>query len=271
MSTRSLIDSTLLTGLVEMEKQNTLLSLPAPTIGMLEVSFHCITTPWNDGSITSMYDSIVRLARRCQSYADVNVCMSAKSLLMVCNSVSVPRAPALLYVSRAAANRQRQEPTTAPERAAPALMDGIEKARAEIARAQRADEEMKKKKAEEKRRKQNEEAEERIRKRAKVEEAPLIRQQDTVKFVEAKPSRKEDDSKEEKAKPAEPQPKIDKAVLEEPESPEPVPRRDAKRKNDETTDPAPSDKGDVSTEEDGDGDFDFPEIVQGGGPDSDDE
>ncbi|CAJ1966698.1 unnamed protein product [Cylindrotheca closterium] len=269
MSSRSLIDSTVLTGLVEMEKQQTVLSSSAPTIAMLELSLCCITTPWNDGSMTSMYDSIVRIGRRCENHADVNVCKSAKSLLMVCNTVSVPRAPALLYVSRVVSNQPRQESTAAPERAASDLVNDLQKTRADIARAQRADEAMKKKKAEEKRRRQNEEAEETFRKRKKVETPP-----------KPKASGKEDSKVENQAEkevatePTKPQAAIAKTGVEEkPESPETDPqKRDQEGKNDEIVDPTHSSDEEDAPMEEGDGDnFDFPDIVEGGGPDSDDE
>lgn len=263
LSTRSLIDSTVLAGLVEMEKHKSVLSSSAPTVGMLEVSLCCITTPWNDGSMTSMYDSIVRVARRCENYADVNVCKSAKSLLMACNTVSVPRAPPLLYVSRAAANQQHQE-----ERAAADLVNDIDKARVAIARAQRADEEMKNKKAEEKSRRQNEEAEETIRKRRKVETL-LKQKQNTARPMEPHPSGKVDSKVEDQemvseppSKPVEPEAVVEEEYESDPQQPDPEMNIDESDS---------SEKEDAQMKEEEGDDFDFPDIVQGGGPDSDDE
>lgn len=273
ISTRSLIDSTVLSGLVEMEKGNAVLSSSAATIGMLELSLCCITTPWNDGSMTSLYNSTVRVARRCENNVDANVCKSAKSLLMVCNSVLVPRAPALLYVSRANVSQQHEEPAEAPARAAPDLVNDLEKARAEILRAQRAEEELKKKKAEEKRRRQTGEAEEEIRKRKKLEPPPQPKKH-TAKPSKSKASKKdaivESKTKEMETEPDQPmEPLVDEKL----ESPEPVSQQEVKSmKDDKSHNTVPlSDKEDTPMEEADDDDFDFPDIVEGGGPDSDDE
>ena len=273
ISTRSLIDSTILSGLVEMEKENTVFCSSAAIIGMLDLSLCCITTPWNDGSMTSLFDSIVRVARKCENNPDVNVCKSAKSLLMVCNTVSVPRAPALLYVSRATAGQQRQEPVPVPEKAATDIVNDLEKARGDIARAQRADEEMKKKKAE--RRKQEEEAEESIRKRKKVETPPQQKQDPTKSENSKTPKddRKVRNKSEEKEQEPEPTQPAAPLVEEKTESPGPEANNDdSEAKDDESHETAPSSDKEDEPMEEADGDeFDFPEIVEGGGPDSDDE
>ena len=71
--------------------------------GILELSTACVTTPWSDGAMSSISDSLMTAARICQSDRDGKVVQAAGAALQVCSTSMVARAPALQVVNRTSA------------------------------------------------------------------------------------------------------------------------------------------------------------------------
>ena len=110
-STRSLIDSAVSTGLSNLESlSNVAISSNGNVfdwspvkVSLLDLASSCIITPWNDGGASNLRGILVQTARVFDLDKDSTVSMTAKAALRLCDTVSVPRAPALLFVSREAA------------------------------------------------------------------------------------------------------------------------------------------------------------------------
>lgn len=284
---RSMIDSTVLTGLRAMDKQKDLLSCPSAKTSMFELTSCCITTSWNDGSCSSLSNSAILVSKQYESDMDAKVCIAAKAVLRVCGTIAVPRAPALLYVSRAvAADTSVAAPADQTGRD---LLKNIQTARNEILQAEKASESIKRKKADEKRRREEEEKEAKASKRKKTEAQETLRNRSKTPSI-AEPTNS-DKSNEQGGEEA--------ASAMEVEAIERVPgehsranRMDAPAKDEVQGKAANNDSLNESVNKvreesivpkveskqvttsqnpEGDADFDFPDIVEGGGPDSDDE
>eukprot|EP00980_Cylindrotheca_fusiformis_P011721 scaffold2783_cov129-Cylindrotheca_fusiformis.AAC.22 len=149
-----MIDSTVLTGLQAMDEHKDVFPSSTAKVNMLELASCCITSPWNDGSCSSLTDFVADVARKHQSDVDTQVCLAARAVLRVCGTTAVPRAPALHYVSRAVAAEghatESQNPT------AQDLMRNIQNARQELTRSEKVNETTKKRKADDKRRREEE-------------------------------------------------------------------------------------------------------------------
>jgi hypothetical protein len=218
---------------------------------------------------------------------DAKVCIAAKAVLRVCGTIAVPRAPALLYVSRAvAADTSVAAPADQTGRD---LLKNIQTARNEILQAEKASESIKRKKADEKRRREEEEKEAKASKRKKTEAQETLRNRSKTPSI-AEPTNS-DKSNEQGGEEA--------ASAMEVEAIERVPgehsranRMDAPAKDEVQGKAANNDSLNESVNKvreesivpkveskqvttsqnpEGDADFDFPDIVEGGGPDSDDE
>ena len=100
---------------------------------LFHLAIACVTTPYPDGAASSLVDGLVRSAKVAETDGDVDVSLAAKTALRVCDSLGVPRAPALQYITR--------ETTAAdamPGSSALALEKKVEDARSEVNKALKA-------------------------------------------------------------------------------------------------------------------------------------
>jgi flagellar biosynthesis GTPase FlhF len=278
-STRSLIDSVAATGLSSLET-----SSPSPIfdwssvkVAFLNLASNCLTTPWADGAASSIASTLSRVARQCEKDSDFVVSVAAMAALRLCDLSATPRAPALVFVTRATTVNATSAPQM--DASASSLIDGIRAAREETIRAEK---EQEKRKAEEKNRKEEQEqekqkAEEKRRKeeqgraaetkRLKKDHAPI---EPTASNVPAKsteevePNKKRKDTMDATAVSSDYEEEANMDIIDElPEDSTP----------DETSleEGLPPTGGKIVDEDGSDEDEDFPDIAIGGGPDSDDE
>jgi hypothetical protein len=167
-----LIDSTIVTGLSELgaSPRSGVFSWSSVKISFLELASSCVTTPWNDGASSSIVNILIQAARKHEADVDEKVSMAAKAALRLCDATGVPRAPALLYVSRTTTANATSAPRT--DTSASDLIKNIQNARVAASEARKAVENVekaKKEKAEEKRQREEQKAEENAAKRKKTE------------------------------------------------------------------------------------------------------
>lgn len=283
MPIRSMVDSVVLTGLQSMNEQNELLSVSNVKTSILELASCCVTTPWSDGASSSLSDLAVLVAKKCQSDMDAKVCVAAKVVLRVCATIAVPRCPALLYVSRAVAAEANAMASV--DQTGRDLIKNIQVARNELMQSEKVNELVKRKNAEEKRHREVEEKQAKEPKRKKIEaqEMPL---QDWVPSPMKAPTNADESSMEGLGKAAM---LIDEGAEEEVQGDSSIAKgtnpsaKDLSRGEAPVTF-APNDSVNRAAAEltkpqveldqlatESDGDFDFPDIVDAEGPDSDDE
>jgi hypothetical protein len=140
-------------------------------VALLDLGSCCIATPWNDGGASNLLGVLAQTSRSFSSDNDVDVSTAAKAALRVCDSAYVPRAPALLFVSRAATDNSVNAETT--QMSAEAAMKKMKVASVEAERTAKLSQEVekaKRQKLEEKRLKEQEAKEEKAKKRRKIME-----------------------------------------------------------------------------------------------------
>jgi hypothetical protein len=223
---------------------------------IFQLASTCVSTPWNDGSFTSITNTLKRAAMKASMERDESVSMAAKDALRVCDLFGVPRAPPLVFVHRTVNEESDRVETSASE-----IIEGIQKAQEEAKRARAAMEKAEKAKAQEKRQREAEREESNKRKREAKEkrmEAPV---QDADKDVvvatgqESTKTTQNDDAMEMEVE-VDADGKDDaNATNKEKDTPGEVEESDGQAENEEVGD---------------DFDEDFPDIVAGG-PDSDDD
>lgn len=155
---RSLIDSSAATALLKMStsRDDGILSWSSVKVSLLELGSCCVATPWSDGASSSITNILVHVARVYEADMDDKVAIAAKSSLRFCDAKRVPRAPALLYVSRATS--VNQDATQGTEASASDLIENLKTARIEASQPRTVTEKLekaKKEKAEEKRPRDN--------------------------------------------------------------------------------------------------------------------
>jgi hypothetical protein len=136
-STRSLIDSMAMTGLSNICSSNRsevacCSSVKAAVFGLGSA---CLATPYPDGAASSILNALSHAARLCQADGDSDVAMAAKTALRLCDLSVVPRAPALLFVTRQTSAPERSSVQT--DVSASAMAVSIQNARSEIIESQR--------------------------------------------------------------------------------------------------------------------------------------
>jgi hypothetical protein len=141
-STRSLIDSMATTGLSNICSSNRsevacYSSVKAEVFGLGSA---CLATPYPDGAASSIVNALSHAARLCQADGDSDVAMAAKTALRLCDLATVPRAPALLFVTRQTSALER--PSVQTNVSASAMAVNIQNARSEIAESQRVVEDL---------------------------------------------------------------------------------------------------------------------------------
>lgn len=102
---RSLIESVTvsgLSGICEVQQSKVkLFSWPSVKVAFLRLAKSCVSTPWSDGASSSLRDVLSMTARDLENDTDGLVASTANAAVRLCDDLSNPRAPALLYVSRA--------------------------------------------------------------------------------------------------------------------------------------------------------------------------
>ena len=101
--TRSLIDSIAATGLKALVSltSKSLFFCSEVKVALLNLACSCIITPWSDGARSELAEIVEGVAKKLETGGDINVASRAKAALRLCDSLSVPRAPPLLFVTRA--------------------------------------------------------------------------------------------------------------------------------------------------------------------------
>jgi hypothetical protein len=167
-TTRSLIESVVSHALVsyvaaaQTAPPEILLYAPIKT-AIIQLGCACLSSPWEDGSSSSIIDLLTSVANNLDNDANDGVAISAKSLSSLCRIVCVPRAPALHYTPRAVADSSQSNDAIS-------LAKDIESTRNEARQArQRIDLAKLREKSivEEKRRREIENEQEKVNKRQK--------------------------------------------------------------------------------------------------------
>ena len=97
---RSLIDSITLKCLasIDVKSKSSITTYPSVKVKILKLASACICTPWPDGAMSSIMSDLLVIARRCVRDRDANVSGEATSCLRICDSLSMPRIPALSVI-----------------------------------------------------------------------------------------------------------------------------------------------------------------------------
>jgi len=101
----SLIESAAKTALSVLNKAHQtplqILTWAPVKISILQLGRNCVATPCPDGASSLLVELLAATAKGLENDMDLGVSLAAKSALRLCDTVCVPRAPALLYISRA--------------------------------------------------------------------------------------------------------------------------------------------------------------------------
>lgn len=287
MHIRSLIESVVVNVLSQMcgtrQPSIQLLSWSPAKMSFLRLACTCVTTPWQDGASSALVDLLTITANRLKNDVDREVSLNAHAALRICDTIAVPRAPALTYVARTVSTNNAQGADLgrrATTTDASSLAANIESARNDAVLARRKIEEVelaKRRRVDERRQREEEENQGKASKRhkalaKKVQKALLINE--TSKDLST--DTKIHDGSKTKPECAKPDNKATEEIFVEKFLNETI--------NDSTGGEGIDDKGKISTNEDKmetDEKFDsglnndsdneaFPEIFDGA-PDSDDE
>jgi len=146
---RSVIESVVVNALTKMggARQTTIQILTwAPVkVSILRLACSCVTTPWQDGASSSLVDLLTTTANRLKNDVDIDVTVNAKAALRICDTVAVPRAPALTYVARAVSANNTNGTDLGPSSTttdAASLATNIESARKDAVQARKKTEEI---------------------------------------------------------------------------------------------------------------------------------
>ena len=302
-STRSLIDSAVSSGLNNLEvlsstasTGNVVFDWSSVKATLLNLGASCIVTSWNDGGASNLRGVLAQTARLFDSDTDITVCLAAKAAIRLCNTVCVPRAPALVFVSRTAPGNNDSIQNTAsaqhqPMQSAEEITQHMKVARDESEQLKRLAEETEKakqQKVDEKRKKEEQMKEEKARKRQKrIDDAKAARSSQAMEGDAMEPKVASlngglnsqnglvaDTKKIENVlvweHPGNPNEKMESEELEKDDRDDG--NGEAKMRSDESVSTKPRRKGQDDGDDDNDDDDDgeFPDIIEGG-PDSDDE
>ena len=158
-SIRSLIESVVVTALSKLSGTGLsaiqILTWAPVKVSILRLACSCVTTPWQDGASSSLVDLLAVTARKLTDDMDTEVSINARASLGICDTIAVPRAPALTYVARAVLAN-----TNAATTEAISLAANIQTARNEAIEIRKKTEEIelaKKRKVEERRQQEQQE------------------------------------------------------------------------------------------------------------------
>ncbi|KAG7363990.1 hypothetical protein IV203_037192 [Nitzschia inconspicua] len=108
------------------QNSNPVMSLSSLKVEILNLGLSCATTPWNDGTSSPLTTALVKAAKQLEIDSDATVCKAARAVLCVCDTLQIPRAPALLYISRVAeAQGDILDASTIEEKLAVAKEDAV--------------------------------------------------------------------------------------------------------------------------------------------------
>ena len=297
MSIRSLIESVVVSAMSQIcgtrQPSVQLLSWSLAKISLLQLTSTCVTTPWKDGASSALVELLNTAANKLKNDVDGGVSLNARAALRICDTIGVPRSPALIYVARVTSTNDTHGTDLGLHAAtttdASSLAKNIESARIETMKARNKMEEMelaKKRKAEEKRQREELGNREKAAKRQKALKEKAEKSQITAPITESS-SEPTKDAKMENAM-AKPELKDDKTSSKQDlnASNKSINELVLERKSDEQTDRSHEEENIVAekTKKDemeieqavngglnnGSDDDAFPEIFDGG-PDSDDE
>ena len=158
-SIRSLIESVVVTALSKLGGTGLsaiqILTWAPVKVSILRLACSCVTTPWQDGASSSLVDLLAVTAKKLTDDIDTDVSLNARAALGICDTIAVPRAPALTYVARAVLAN-----TNAATTEAISLAANIQTARNEAIEKRKKTEELelaKKRKVEERRQQEQQE------------------------------------------------------------------------------------------------------------------
>ena len=273
---RSLIDSIATTGLSKICLINygssIALGWSAIKVAMLRLASACLTTPYPDGASSSICDLLTNAAKMCAMDCNCDVAVAARTALRVCDEAAVPRGVAIEYTTRIVASTAGDS-LTSP---ASVLNQTIQSARADIMESEKA--------------KTNQEA---ATPKPKRNKSPH----------KERTSKGMPDETQSRKKPktiSHEEPVVSKPSVDEKKKTEVLPTDNARSQivgesypiearspeDNNTDDARPNDSMDMTehqnetqklsgvarnSETESEGDDDFPDIVDGGGPDSDDD
>jgi hypothetical protein len=97
---RSLIDSITVKclTLIDVKSECSITTYPSVKVKILKLASACICTPWPDGAMSSLMSDLLVIAKICVRDRDPNVSGEAACCLRICDSLSMPRIPALSVV-----------------------------------------------------------------------------------------------------------------------------------------------------------------------------
>jgi hypothetical protein len=102
---RSLLESVTVTGLAgirEVQQSNRhVFAWPSVKVAFLRLASSCLSIPWSDGAISSLGEMLFITAKGLENDMDDLVAGTASTAVRLCDNLNTPRAPALLYISRA--------------------------------------------------------------------------------------------------------------------------------------------------------------------------
>eukprot|EP00934_Nitzschia_sp_Nitz4_P002670 Nitzschia sp. Nitz4//scaffold195_size40117//30054//32752//NITZ4_007579-RA/size40117-processed-gene-0.28-mRNA-1//-1//CDS//3329540374//2660//frame0 len=273
-SIRAMIDSVVLNCLSQpsTSKLGDVFSWWSVRAKVFDLARSSVVVPWNDGGASSLVDSLQLACHQALQEGDETVGLAARDALLVCNQFRVPRAPALVNAVRVPPESQGKA-SGAPETSASMLRAKLEQVEKERAAAQKAMEKVELEAAAEKRKRSKEEPRMETKK-TKTQVKPMV-ETSTPKPAAAKQEKPQVAVEKELPVPEEENSKNHAVVPVESEKVKSVGEttsmgeEDMKLTKDEKDD---SNEQSMDVEpEFGDDDEDFPEIVAGDGPDSDDE
>ena len=135
---RSLIDSIATTGLSKTCLINSGSSIAIDSsnikVAMLRLASACLTTPYPDGASSSICDLLTNVAKKCAMDCNSDVALAARTALRVCDEATVPRGVAIEYTTRILAS-SAVESLTSP---ASLLNQTIQSARADIMESEKS-------------------------------------------------------------------------------------------------------------------------------------
>jgi hypothetical protein len=130
LSCRSMIDSIVLTcfASVGVKSKSRVANWPLMKGEMLKLGSVCLCTPWPDGAMSSIMSELRQIAATFMHDCNEDVAAEAAACLRLCDSLSMPRAPALSIVTSREQGREAQT--------AVSLLENLKSAREDIVMSQ---------------------------------------------------------------------------------------------------------------------------------------
>lgn len=117
---------------VRLKTRSKFAAWPSLKVAILKLGSACLCTPWPDGAMSSFLDDLKVFAWECFRDCDVEVMTGAKDCLRLCDSLSMPRVPALAVVIRADSLNGSRGAALQQTPSAASLIEDLMSAREEI-------------------------------------------------------------------------------------------------------------------------------------------